>query len=260
MPSPFPGMNPYLERSEDWNDFHESFIPALREAIAAHLQEPYRARINENVYIHELSGEERRLIGRPDLHLSHRNRISGALKLDALSPAMAGVPEGIDILELNFLEILDKRDNTVVTTIELLSPCNKDGSGDTEIYRSKVLQLLRSRANFVEIDLLRAGRRMNWTNLTPCDYSIIVSRATQRPNVAHWPIQLRDVLPKIPIPLKDGDTDIIVDLQAILNAVYDGAQYGRYIYQLPPDPPLAPADAAWAAEILANAGVTVTAT
>ena len=26
MPSPFPGMNPYLEQDDAWHDFHERFI------------------------------------------------------------------------------------------------------------------------------------------------------------------------------------------------------------------------------------------
>ena len=27
MPSPFPGMNPYLEQPDVWHDFHQGFIP-----------------------------------------------------------------------------------------------------------------------------------------------------------------------------------------------------------------------------------------
>ena len=30
MPSPFPGMNPYLEQEDAWHDFHESFMPRMR--------------------------------------------------------------------------------------------------------------------------------------------------------------------------------------------------------------------------------------
>ena len=33
MPSPFPGMNPFLEREEVWQDFHQSFIPLVREIL-----------------------------------------------------------------------------------------------------------------------------------------------------------------------------------------------------------------------------------
>src|SRR5262249_33573326 len=33
MPSPFPGMNPYLEQSSVWHDFHQSFLPTIRELL-----------------------------------------------------------------------------------------------------------------------------------------------------------------------------------------------------------------------------------
>ena len=33
MPSPFPGMNPYLEQSDAWQDFHNSFLIAARESL-----------------------------------------------------------------------------------------------------------------------------------------------------------------------------------------------------------------------------------
>jgi hypothetical protein len=33
MPSPFPGMNPYLEQESVWQDFHQTFIPLLRELL-----------------------------------------------------------------------------------------------------------------------------------------------------------------------------------------------------------------------------------
>jgi hypothetical protein len=34
MPSPFPGMNPYLEQEGVWQDFRYSFIPAAREILS----------------------------------------------------------------------------------------------------------------------------------------------------------------------------------------------------------------------------------
>ena len=33
MPSPFPGMNPYLEQSHIWRDFYGSFLVTLRSAL-----------------------------------------------------------------------------------------------------------------------------------------------------------------------------------------------------------------------------------
>jgi hypothetical protein len=34
MPSPFPGMNPWLEQDALWHDFHQRFLTAMSEAIA----------------------------------------------------------------------------------------------------------------------------------------------------------------------------------------------------------------------------------
>ena len=60
MPSPFPGMNPYLEQEDAWHDFHERFMPLAAERIAAQVDPRYIVKIDEHVYIHELSAEQRR--------------------------------------------------------------------------------------------------------------------------------------------------------------------------------------------------------
>ena len=67
MPSPFPGMNPYLEQDDVSHDFHERFLPAAAEVIGAQVQPDYIVKIDEHVYIHELAVESRRLLGRADL-------------------------------------------------------------------------------------------------------------------------------------------------------------------------------------------------
>jgi Protein of unknown function (DUF4058) len=41
MPSPFPGMNPYLEHADVWQDFHQSFIPLLRRLLAEQVRPKY---------------------------------------------------------------------------------------------------------------------------------------------------------------------------------------------------------------------------
>ena len=35
MPSPFPGMNPFLEQDDVWHDFHEKIIPMIAERLAS---------------------------------------------------------------------------------------------------------------------------------------------------------------------------------------------------------------------------------
>ncbi len=63
MPSPFPGMNPYLEQDDAWHDFHEDFLPRVREEIAAQLPAHYIVKIDEHIYIHDPSAERRALLG-----------------------------------------------------------------------------------------------------------------------------------------------------------------------------------------------------
>ena len=87
---------------------------------------------------------------------------------------------------------------------------------------------------------------------TAGDYCAMVSRKPMRPNVEVWAIRLRDPLPIIPIPLKGDIPDALLDLQALLDRVYDAAGYEDYLYETPTEPPLPEADALWAQAIVAG--------
>jgi Protein of unknown function (DUF4058) len=148
------------------------------------------------------------------------------------------------------LEIRDRRNRRVVTAVELLSPANKSPGPDRDDYLAKRRQVLASQTHLVEIDLRRGGVRPDLPTLPPCDYYLLVSRYEERPDVGMWPISLRERLPPFPIPLTSPDPDVEVDLQALLDRVYDAADYGRYIYAETPEPPLPPSDAIWAAQFV----------
>src|SRR3954470_17794767 len=60
MPSPFPGMDPYLEDPANWQDFHHTFITYAREAILSALPTHYTARIQERVSLVEEPRPSRR--------------------------------------------------------------------------------------------------------------------------------------------------------------------------------------------------------
>jgi hypothetical protein len=254
MPSPFPGMNPYLEQPAVWQDFHNTFMIAVREALAPQLRPDYYARVEEHVYIREYGADDRRPFGRPDLsiHAGLRPPAAGAggPAGDVAAPAAVLIPPGADEVRSVYLEIFDRGGRQVVTTIELLSPSNKEPGSDREVYWNKVRRVLASASHFVEIDLLRGGQRMPWVGLPECAYYALVSRTEARPHAAVWPVGPRDPLPSIPIPLKPGGPKVTVDLQAVLHRVYDAAGYDPAIYEGEPDPPLAPADAAWATQLL----------
>jgi len=53
MPSPFPGMNPYLERASVWKDFHNAFLMSVRISLAAQVDPEYYVGTEEHIYIHE---------------------------------------------------------------------------------------------------------------------------------------------------------------------------------------------------------------
>lgn len=254
MPSPFPGMNPYIERPDVWNDFHDTFIPALREVLSAQVVPQYYVRIEENLYIHEPPAKERFPLGKPDLSV-HSGELPGpAIGTAAIAaPAYVGMPVVVEEERLPYLEIRDRLKHEVVTIIELLSPANKASSGRDQ-YLAKVQRILASKTNFVEIDLLRDHTKMPWNRLPACDYYAIVSRYTERsgenPVAAIWPLGVRDPLPTISIPLRSGEPEPTVDLQAILHHIYDTAGYRMFLYQADPEPPLRPADAVWAALLL----------
>jgi hypothetical protein len=256
MPSPFPGMNPYLEQSEVWHDFHQSLIPLLREMIADQLGPGYLVRLEEQLFIQELSADERRYFGRADIAVD-RDRTAPSTHTSAAvveAPAYGFLWPAVDVERHSYLEIRRARDRQLVTVLELLSPTNKRTGGDRDQYLAKRWKILNSDAHLVEIDLLRGGPRLPVDDLQPCDFCVFVSRVEERPRVGLWPIGLRDRLPVMPVPLRAPDPDVRLDLQAALQRVFDTARYDRYIYQGSPEPPLSPEDAAWARELLGTGG------
>jgi hypothetical protein len=254
MPSPFPGMNPYLEQSSVWHDFHESFMPLAREVLSSQVLPRYIVKIDEHLYIHETTEATRRLIVRADLHVAglapSEGRASAAAQVLEAPAEVTAVPM-VDFERHPYLEIRDRETRTVITVVEFLSPSNKYAGPDRDQYVAQRWELLYSSVNLVEIDLLRGGPRMPWQDMPECDYCVIVSRPEQWPRAGVWPIRLRERLPEIPVPLRPGEADARLDLQQILHRIYDAAGYGYYIYTGQPEPALSAEDAAWASQILA---------
>jgi hypothetical protein len=212
MPSPFPGMNPHLEQNDTWEDFHQRFITHAADTLSGKVGAKYLVKIEVRLYLHEL-------------------------------------PAG-DLERHSSLEIREHRNRRVVTVIELLSPTNKTPGPDRNDYLHKRREMMRSSVHFVEIDLRRGGERPQPPALPPCDYYALVSREEERPRLGVWPLSLRDRMPVIPIPLTAPDPDVLLDLQAVLDRGYDAADYGKYIYDETPQPPLSEEDLAWARQFL----------
>ena len=52
MPSPFPGMDPFIER-QVWQDFHGSIIFGIRDALVPRLRPKYILRSEERIYLEQ---------------------------------------------------------------------------------------------------------------------------------------------------------------------------------------------------------------
>jgi hypothetical protein len=116
---------------------------------------------------------------------------------------------------------------------------------------------MTSRVHWVEIDLLREGVSLMLPGKVPeHEYLVTVSTFERRPDGIVWPIRLSQRLPVIPIPLRAGDDDAALDLQAVLNTAYDHAGYDTDIdYTKEPNPPLGPPWAEWSDRWLREKGL-----
>jgi len=252
MPSPFPGMNPYLEQDSAWQDFHQRFVFSVAEAVGAQVRPDYMVKLEESLFIHELSAEERFLLGRADNAIvrSGLHSETRAAGITIAAPYHATLPVAVDIEKHGYVEIRDRDSRELITVVEMLSPSNKRIGSDREQYLAKRRLFSARGVHLVELDLLRGHPRLPLENLPDCDYYAMVARAEENPNAGIWPLRLREKLPVIPIPLRAPDPDARLDLQAVLHRVYDGAGYEDYIYRGHPQPPLHPTDAAWASEVI----------
>jgi hypothetical protein len=141
----------------------------------------------------------------------------------------------------------------LVTCIEVLSPSNKRrGSKGWKRYLRKRQALLLGTANLVELDLLRGGQRMPMMTPWPgSPYRLLVSREQWAPFCKVWPAHFRKSLPIIPIPLAQPDTDVPLDLQSLIAAVFARSHYDRDLdYSQPLKPAFTEEESAWLAEQL----------
>jgi hypothetical protein len=258
MPSPFPGMDPYIEDSFFWSDFHASMMGAFRGALNAALPDRYTASIERNVWVQETVSRDTTLVGVPDVQVADQAPGTVASGGSATTSAAVTAPQTVTFSLVRrpvsgHLRILDRRRRQVVTVIELLSPANKTTTGYGIIYRQKRLDVLAGGVNLVEIDLLRAGTRppVQEPPLTPSDYCILVCPAASFPQAGYWPLSVRDALPIVPIPLAPEEVPSSLNLRDCLDQVYEAGRYERELdYSEVPTPPLREPDDSWARQLL----------
>jgi hypothetical protein len=266
MPSPFPGMDPYLEHPDIWPDVHHSLITEVQAQLNAALRPTrYVARVELRTFMFEPDDPASEVYVIPDARVVERDRSPSA---DLARPRAGGaavaarpVATPIDVTALSpavarerYLEIRDTADRRVVTVIEVVSPSNKTaGSAGRKAFLAKRAEVGDSEASWLEIDLLRGGTpTFAYPQVPRSAYRAYADRTTvdERRRLA-WPILLREPLPVLGVPLRPGDDDVPLDLQAVLQSAYARAAYDLDTdYSRAPVPPLGDDDAGWADELL----------
>ena len=262
MAGPFPGMDPYLEYQASWPDFHGRLIAAICNELGATLPDSYVARVDEPNRGRDdrVAPSEFLPAGRP----TGFARFEGAAARTRLGFGKGRVaatlePKLVEILDrdpeelrITWVEIRALPELELVTAIEVLSPINKSWPG-RQAYLDKRDKLHASRVNLVEIDLLLDGAPLPMKQrIEPCAYYAIVARGARLPVAEVYRWTVRDPLPSLPIPLREPDPDILIDLGPLVTRVYDLGRYARTLrpgMPLPETSSLTPEDRAWAASV-----------
>lgn len=256
MPSPFPGMNPYLENPEIWPAVHNRLIVAIADALVPQVRPNYLVDIEKRIY--QSSGETTLLVGIPDVTVrrslpsqTNPSTSNVAVAAPPATPTQVTVPMPEEVRE-GYLEVRDTTTGEVVTVIEVLSPANKRPGKGREMYLEKRETVLGSRTHLVEIDLLRKGEPMPFFGTEfQGNYRILVSRGDRRPTADLYLFNLPQTIPTFPLPLRSQDAEPTLDLQALLHALHDRAGYDYTLdYSAEPVPPLEESEAAWADALL----------
>ena len=167
MPSPFPGMDPWLERPAAFPAFHQTFIACLQEAINAVIPPPFYSAIGTRVVI---EGDHPDRFVEPDVDIlkpvndtySFASNRGGTTTVEPVQAVTVHVPR--DQYTEWLLEIrTGDNDEQLITTIELLSRSNKkQGSLGRSEYLRKQREMQERCVNIIEIDLLRVVRIRPW--------------------------------------------------------------------------------------------------
>jgi len=250
MPSPFPGMDPYLEDRHIWPSVHHRLISIISDMLTAQVAPHFYVTIEERVYISSPDEDEALVV--PDVYLVQHPFPAPALMQPQNEPTTPTIVEVLEALEVRdrYIEVRDTSGQEVVTTLEVLSPRNKAANTKgRRAFMAKRRAVISASTNWIEIDLLRGGQRPDEVT-GPSDYYVLLKRRGQAHHVDVWFIDIRDRLPLIAVPLRSPFPDVVLNLGTAIADVYARGTYAaRLDYTQPiPPPPLRPADAAWAAE------------
>ena len=256
--NPFPGMNPYME--DRWHTVHAALLVHALGHLQRQLPEDLIAEVEQELVVGE---SEVSATYRPDVAVrepwedASAGGVSVAEPIQVTKPVVVRVPPKPN----RRLGIIDSQ-GRLITVIEVLSPSNKRGKGGGD-YRYKRDEFMESGVNLVEIDLVREGGLV--TELFDGDHVIrylrgrdgkmpphVVSvfRAARPTERELYPIHYQKPLPSFAVPLRAGERDVALDLQAILQQCYEDGAFWMTNYRKAPVPKLSPEDTLWLDDLL----------
>lgn len=246
MPSPFPGMDPYLE-GHLWPDVHNSLAYLVKVQLASRLTEPYIVHLNTYT-VEDTSPEEDVGIMYPDVEVFRKlvKEPAGTYE-PPLTPETITLPAIRNVeARIPVVEIKDKKNNQLITAIEILSPVNKRKPGLLP-YREKRERLHNAGVHLVEIDLIRRGERpFDHPYLPKSHYLVCLIRAGIGKTQV-WAVDVKEPLPVIPIPLKPPDKDSFLDLSKAFTDMYEQGVFERSVdySEAPPQPAFSEEEIEW---------------
>src|SRR5262245_15825155 len=199
MPSPFPGMDPYLEDESLWPVFHHQLVTCLFQTLLPTLVDRYRARLSQRHYVIE----------------------------QVLFTSVSREEHGED-----YLEIRQRSDNRLITLVDVVSPTNKVSRQGREAYLEKRREGRAANANLVEIDLILQGQptlEYSRDGLPDWDYAVTVTRSTQPERYEIYTTTLQKRLPRFRLPLAPDDRDTVLDLHVAFSRCYDQGAFASKI-------------------------------
>ena len=268
--SPFPGMDPFLERNPTWEDVHGWFIRELvRQIVPAVRRLGLEVGVERTVYRRDPDAGMM-LIGEPDF-LSFQESASSGVTWNRSSGGVAlAEPQAVHEVVLDddeqsfhkqdFLVVREELRGyvRVVAVAELLSPANKSGTY-AALYQEKRQHFLASQSHFLEIDLLRDGAnpsRDRFPELPSTPYFIFLARKKGMGwNEEGFPVRLQDSLPTIGLPLTADRPILPLNLQSALESAFNlSAFVSNRLYGELPGPALSAEDQSFVNNILTDRG------
>jgi hypothetical protein len=221
VPSPFPGMDPYLEHPAVWPSFHRHLVAAVYQMLLPGLVDRYRARVVPRAYTSEL------VLFTSVTKENHAEE---------------------------YIEIRSRTDGRLVTLVEVVAAGNRTTTAGRAAYLATRTAAQADRAGVVEIDLLTQGRPpldLDRNALPPYDHTVCVTRGGTPDRHEIYACGIRKRLPKFKLPLAADDRDTVLDLQLAVARAYDTGRFEAqvdYAKPLPGDVKLRDDDRAWAVE------------